>query len=324
MKGKKILFISCGYLFYPLSIKNELEAMGARVDLYYNEPQSFLYRQINKLPFRSGKLVNQIYHQLILKKRKTEKYDFVFFIQVHQMSHLIIKKYRKTFPGSTFILYNWDSLSKHDYSTYISFFHFVFSFDQEDCRNNNVLIYKPLFYVVEVEKYRNDFEIPSFDLSFVGTVINPNRYFEIVALRQWAARNNLVFYDYCRTIPSVYLKFLLKGIIPERLHLRAMKREENYRILSMSNTIIDIANHKSNGYSMRVFECMGAGRKLLTFDKSIENADFFSPEIIRTYSSVSSLGDEDLEFIKRPLNFSELNGINKYSLRNWLTEIFGQ
>jgi hypothetical protein len=322
MKGKKILFISCGYLFYPLSIKNELEALGARVDLYYNEPQSFIYRQINKLPFHLGLLVNQLYHKLILNKIKTKNYDFVLFIQVHQMNYQTIKKYRKTFPVSTFILFNWDSLSKHDYSAYIPFFHFVYSFDSEDCKNNIGLIYKPLFYVVEVEKYRNDLENTEYDISFVGTVVNPNRYFEIVALRKWAIKNNLLFYDYCRTMPAVYLRFLLMGIIPRRLHLRSMRREENFRILSMSNTIIDVANHKSNGYSMRVFESMGAGRKLLTYDKSIEKADFYSPDVIQTYSSISSLGNNDLEFIKKPVSFSNFNYIDKYSLRNWLIDIF--
>ena len=322
MKGKKILFISCDYLFFPVSIKNELEALGARVDLYYNEPKSVLYRQIKKLPFRIGLYLNQLYHQLILKKIKTENYDFVFFIQVHQMDHSTLKKYKLIFPESIFILYNWDSLSKHDYSEYISLFDFVYSFDPEDCKNVAGLIYKPLFYMDELEGYRNNPEDIIFNLSFVGTVENPNRYFEIVALRKWAIKNNLVFFDYCRTRPTVYLNFLLQGIIPQRLHLRSMKREENYRILSISDTVIDLANHKSSGYSMRIFEVLGAGKKLLNFNKCIEKEDFYSPEIIRTYSSVLALGDEDIEFVKKPLNFSDFKNINKYSLRNWLADIF--
>jgi hypothetical protein len=322
MKGKKILFISCDYLFFPVSIKNELEDLGARVDLYYNEPQSVLYRQIKKLPFRVGLYLNQIYHQLILRKIKSEIYDFVFFIQVHQMNHTTLRKYKQIFPGSVFILYNWDSLSKHDYSSYIPFFNIVYSFDLEDCKNNAGLKYKPLFYMNELEKFRNNQENVRYNISFVGTIVNLNRYFEIVDLRKWAINNNLRFYDYCRTMPTVYLKFLLMGMIPKRLHLKPMDREENYRIISMSDTVIDLANHKSNGYSMRIFEVLGAGRKLITFNKSIEREDFYSPEIIHTYSSTLFLGDDDLEFIKKPLNFSDFKNINKYSLRSWLIDIF--
>lgn len=322
MKGKKILFISCSYLFYPVSIKKELEALGARVDLYYNEPQIFLFRQIKKLPFGLGVFLNQIYHQMILQNIKSENYDFVFFIQVHQISHLTLKKYKIKFPESIFILYNWDSLSKHDYSSYIVFFHFVYSFDLVDCKNNAELIYKPLFYVNELEGFRNNCENVSYHVSFVGTIINPNRYFEIVALRKWAIKNDLLFYDYCRTIPTVYIKLLTMGILPQRLHIRSLDKEENYSIISKSNTIIDVANHKSAGYSMRTFEALGAGRKLFTFNKSIEKEDFYTPEIIQTYSSILTLESGDLEFIKKPVNISNFMKINKHSLRNWLLDIF--
>jgi hypothetical protein len=322
MKGKKILFISCCYLFYPVSIKKELEALGARVDLYYNEPQNIFFKLIKKISFRLGRYLNQIYHQLILKDIKTDNYDFVFFIQVNQMNHSTVKKYKIKFPESIFILYNWDSLSKNDYSSYISFFHFVYSFDSEDCENNAEIIYRPLFYENELEGLRNIFKNVSYNLSFVGTIVNLNRYFEIVSLRKWAIKNNLLFFDYCRTTPFVYVKLLTLGIIPQRLHFRSLDKEENYRIISMSDTIIDIANHKSAGYSMRSFEALGAGRKLLTFNKNIEKEDFYSPELIQTYSSILFLGNDDLEFIKNPVNFSNFKKINIYSLRNWLIDIF--
>jgi hypothetical protein len=73
---------------------------------------------------------------------------------------------------------------------------------------------------------------------------------------------------------------------------------------------------------MRIFEVLGAGRKLLTYNKNIEKEDFYAPENVQIFSSISSMGNDELAFIKRPLITSDYKNIDKYSLRNWLLDIF--
>lgn len=320
--NKKILFISVDYMSYPQSISNELSSLGAIVNHIYIEPKNLVFKFIRKLSSTLGKTINDGYHLLKLKNLKSDNYDFVFFLQVHQIGFKTLARYKKKFSKSVFVLYNWDSLEKVNYTNYIEEFDHVFSFDIKDSSNHEKINYLPLFYTPVINRVRESSLSNSIDLMFVGTIVNLERYYDIVKVRRWAKTNDIRFYDYCLVSPITYIKLLIKGLIPHNVHLNKLPLKRYLTIFEESDTIIDVINNKQTGYSMRCIESIGAGKKLFTHNRLIKNEKFYSSDSIYIYENINGFGNKELAFLKNKTRTTDDSTIESLSLKCWLTQLF--
>jgi hypothetical protein len=322
LNNKKILFISVDYMSYPQSIGNELVSLGAIVNHIYIEPRNIVFKFIRKLSSTLGKTINDGYHLLELKKLKSNNYDFVFFLQVHQIGSKTLARYKKKFNKSVFVLYNWDSLEKVNYANYISDFDQVFSFDIMDSNNHKKINYLPLFYTPVISRIRKSSLSNSIDLMFVGTIVNLERYYDIIKVRRWAKINDVRFYDYCLVSPITYVKLLIKGVKPQNVHFNKLPQNRYLTIFEESNTIIDVVNNKQTGYSMRCIESIGAGKKLFTHNRLIRNEKFYNSDTIYVYENINGFGIKELAFLKNKTRAIDDLTIETLSLKSWLTQLF--
>jgi hypothetical protein len=320
--NKKILFVSVDYMSYPQSISNELSSLGAIVNHIYIEPGNIVFKFIRKLSSTSGKTINDGYHLLQLKKLKSDDYDFVFFLQVHQIGSKTLARYKNRFSKSVFVLYNWDSLEKVNYANCLEDFDKVFSFDIKDSSNNEKIKYLPLFYTPVINRVRESSSSNTIDLMFVGTIVNLERYYDIVKVRRWAKLNDIRFYDYCLVSPITYMKLLLKGLIPQDVHFNKLPQKKYLTIFEESNTIIDVINNKQTGYSMRCIESIGAGKKLFTHNRLIKNEKFYDSNSIYIYENINDFGNKELAFLKNRTRAIDDSTIESLSLKSWLTQLF--
>lgn len=320
--NKNILFISVDYMNYPQSICNELSLLGASVHHVYIEPRNIVFKFIRKLSSALGKTINDGYHLIKLQKLNSSSFDFVFFLQVHQIGSKTLARYKKKFNKSVFVLYNWDSLEKINYTNYIGDFDQVFSFDIKDCNNHEKINYLPLFYMPVINRIRESSITNSIDLMFVGTVVNLERYYDIVKIRRWAGINDIRFYDYCLVSPITYMKILIKGLIPHNVHLNKLPLNRYLTIFEESNTIIDVINNKQTGYSMRCIESIGAGKKLFTHNRLIKNEKFYDSNSIYIYDNINGFGIKELAFVKNKTRAIDDSTIESLSLKSWLLQLF--
>ncbi len=223
------------------------------------------------------------------------------------------------FPAAQFILYYWDSLKTHDYSEYIPLFDKVFSFDRSDCENDARLSYLPLFYN-EAQFPPPSTEKDIYDLAYVASITHERRYHYLTALRKYAEAHHLRLFAYNPVFSKTYINYFLKNGRPMKgVRWKLIPLPEVYRVFSRSTVIVDFPNNFQSGLSMRTFETLGMGKKLITCNENIKLEACYSPE------NVFITSPDDLEripedFFRKPAKKNP--AIGQYSLSAWVKRQF--
>ena len=96
--------------------------------------------------------------------------------------------------------------------------------------------------------------------------------------------------------------------------------DEIIELYAKSNVILDISHPGQSGLTMRTFEAIGAGKKLITTNADIKNYPFYNSNNIYVISRSQIILDRKFFFEKyNPLN-QEL--YDKCSIDGWIEDIF--
>ena len=88
-----------------------------------------------------------------------------------------------------------------------------------------------------------------------------------------------------------------------------------------SFAIFDIEHPLQRGLTIRSIEALGAGKKLITTNKSIVEEDFYNPKNIYILDRESLL-EIPLSFFDSPFQPIAEDIYYKYSISGWIDEIF--
>ncbi len=325
---KSLLLIMPSFFNYPKLICDELEKMGYDVDFVDDRPSTNAWVKaiirINKDYI--SRYISK-YFVRVMDKIKRKKYDVVFLIsgQSLSFSEPMLREIRKNQKQARFLLYQWDSQENFPYIKQMhKIFDKCYSFDKNDVATTSCLSFLPLFYSREYEKIGNrrcqDYK---YDLCFIGTA-HPKKYSFVKeissALEDKYPRRFIYFY-----FPSiiVYIYRKLKNIEFRHAHLKEFRfvplgEKEIRSIFQRSICILDSAQAGQVGLTMRVFEALGAKKKIITTNDDIVNYDFFKPENIYVYT-----GNVDLNNVFFKSDYVPIDNsiYKKYSLRKWLETI---
>ncbi|WP_323771008.1 hypothetical protein [Antarctobacter sp.] len=134
----------------------------------------------------------------------------------------------------------------------------------------------------------------------VGNIVNPRRYDAIKAFEAYCKGHGIVFESFMKMSPVVYLRFLRAGRIPRGVSLRSIKPEDFRAMIERSSATFDFANHQSqSGHTMRTFENLCGGKKIVTNNHTVRSEAFFSEDRIFVYETLDFTGVE--EFLEMPL-----------------------
>lgn len=326
LNNKKILlFIPMGRGIYGTGLSNELEKMGTTVSVYDERPsQSF----ISKFLIRSAKNIATpyllSYFTKIIFQNKHKNFDYVLIIRGEGLTPKIMKNLRSAYTEAKFILYLWDSLKNTNTLRVFSYFDKILSFDKTDVENHSQIIFRPLFFLPDYEKVANVVEKP-IDILFVGTV-RSDRYNVAKKLQSLFANLNVstFFYFY---FPSRLLFLKKKLTDPYFRHskikdfkFRRLNAGQVAHYMSMSKSSLDIHETSQNGLNMRVIETLGAKRKLITTNESVNSYDFYDKRNVLIIDRENPI--IDLDFINTPYYEIPEKIYYKYSLRGWVEDIF--
>ncbi len=318
LTNKKVLFICTPFHEYPKRIKEAIESLNGSVDMFFVERRSIISTFLLNTNL---KLYNKfrIYQQnRILKKIKNINYDYILIQYPFFLTHEFFQKLKKTNLKSKFINYNWDSIEARDYTPYIQYFDKVFSFDSYDCSLNSNIHYLPLFFT-------NDFNTLSikakkYDLVFIGGIgDSENRYEFVCKIEKECNLKGIVFYKYLYCSFNFYIKSLLKGKIYHGVRFKKLTLSEIAALYKKSLCVIDYQNFKQKGLTMRTFEVLGSGCKLITTNDRILSAEFFNSKIISTINR--NKPEIDKEFIFRSIS-NDHYSVQTYSINSWIINIF--
>ena len=314
----RVLFIGFNYHEYTLSICDEFVKMGFETVFCDIQPSTFRYKIARRASKWLYDLMMKRYHGSILDLYPDDHFDKVVFLQVHQFDASLLRELRRRQRKAIFTLYNWDSLATHDYRPYITMFDRVLTFDQKDAEELGIE-YLPLFAMRKYQILIN--EIPRDNaVYFVGNIVNPQRYKAIMAFRAYCAKEKIDFKFYLSTTVHGLTKMLVAGIVPRRVKFKPVAEDLLIKLVSESTAVFDFANHQQTGFTMRVMENLCAGRRVITNNAYIKEAEFYDADRFFLYKGFDFSGVA--EFVRGSSGLEDAD-LSSYSVQNFAAKLIG-
>jgi len=321
---KKILLIAPSFFGYEKEIETELIRLGAQVDLLPDRPfSSSLAKAATRLcrqwliPYMDAFFMSSI------KKLGTKRYDAIFVIQGEGLSIGMLTHFKEMFPEAQLILYMWDSMrNKKSLLANLELYDVRFTFDKTDSRTLDMR-FRPLFFAPGFAK--DPAASHKYDLSFIGTA-HSDRY-RIVSNISQNNSNTIRFFKYIFLqapwlfyIKKIFLASFRSASITD-FNFIALSGFEVQKIFHQSLAIVDIEHPRQTGLTMRTFETLGSRKKLITTNSAIQEYDFYDPQNIFVFDRKGD-GKIPVDFFTSPYRPINSDIFQKYSLNEWLVEIF--
>ncbi|MEM6474697.1 MAG: hypothetical protein AAF687_00875 [Pseudomonadota bacterium] len=311
----RILFIGIDYFAYAKEICAALERQGHEVDFHPIEDAGFASKTAKKFAGRAYAKRLAAYHDDLIEQSAEHRYDLVLFIQVHHMAHSALERLRALHPDARFVLYNWDSLTTHDYRPWLKHFDYTATFDPTDADALEIgylpLFATPRFFEIDHKRPTQQ------DLYFVGAIGTLHRFEALERLHAFCDENGLSAKFHLKCSPVMKLTLLkarksLPGVTGKSLSFDGI-----VDMLEASRGTFDFANHKQSGYTMRLIENMCAGRKIITENKRILDEPFYREDRFLLVDGYDF--SEVPEFLARPIT-SELD-VEEFGIDNWARQL---
>lgn len=314
----KILFIALDYHGYTRSIINEMRAVGGDVTYVDIQPRSLVFKVLRTAGRGLYDQYLEAHHASAIKQSKAAAYDKVVFLQAHQMSPKNLTDLRAAQPKAEFTLYNWDSLSNHDYRLQSKWFDRVLTFDPVDARENGYG-YLPLFCSRYMQGLRRDRGEPA-SLFMVGNIVKPTRYMAVESFRRYCTGNRLKFKQHLKISPVAWFDVVRSGLYPRDVSFRAIDSTVFCDMIETSSAAFDFANHAQSGQTMRMMENLCLGKKIVTSNTWVKQEPFYSPDRIHVFDGLDFSGVADFlncDLVDKSADFS------RYHIQSFVRQLLG-
>lgn len=324
-KNKNILFISIKTFDYERHILNKLIELGSKVTYFDERPSnSILIKGLIRINKDLISIKINSYYKKILKNITNKKFDFLFVIKGESIPRFFLTEFKRMNPNCVMIYYTWDSFINNPNALInLDIFDRKITFDYSDSLKYGIN-FRPLFFLDEYSKIRES--IPQHQkLLFIGTA-HSDRYIISQNFANWCQSKNIEYSNYY-FIPSIFV-FLFKYLFDKTfsnfnirsLSFKPLCLNQILNKYQESTIILDINHPNQTGLTMRTFEALGSGRKLITTNKNILNYQFYNPNNILIIER-DQLTFPDEFFKLKYLNYNE-TFYYEMSIHGWLDFIF--
>ena len=325
--GQKILFLSPNFFGYEKAIQKRLEEFGGTVDFFNERPSdSVLSKGIIRVKSSLYQKKIDQYYRKILNEISSKNYDFLLLIKGESVPFFFLEKFRERNPKSVMIYYSYDAVSEYPKSEKLyPYFDENFTFEPLDSKKYN-LHFRPLFFLDEYLKSKVNNSVKH-QISFIGSA-HTDRYLVGEKIRTEANKLSLktYFYYYAPGKTAFKLKKIfdknLQKFDSKKLSFKKLSHSEIQKIYEESFSVLDVNKPFQAGLTMRTFEALASGKKLITTNSDIKNYPFFSPEnILIIDRNEISLNEK---FFATPFKKMDENLLEKMSLDSWIECLFCQ
>ena len=325
LEGKKILFFSASFFGYEKAIVNRLQELGAEVDFFNERPSdSVLTKGIIRVANHLYQMKIQKYYGNIFQKTEDKNYDFFLLIKGESIIFSFLEKFKKVHPETKMIFYSYDAL--REYPKFLKLYPYFdqnFTFEPKDAKKFD-LHFRPLFFL---NNYRNSQKnnSPKYDLVFIGSA-HTDRYLIGEKIRKVCERKNLktFFYYYAPSKISFTLKKIFDNNLEKfdikKLSFKKLKHYEIESFYTDAHAVLDINKPFQEGLSMRTFESLAAGNKLITTNPDIKNYPFYNNENILILNRKNL--EIDAYFFKKDFDEIDKEILEMMTLDSWLECLF--
>ena len=271
--------------------------------------------KVNNYPIKADEENFKNFCKKSLKNLPQKKFDYCLIIRGDLIPEFVINHARSI--SNKMVDFQLDGLSvSSKILDYQKYFDRIFVFDPEDVKKypEAALHFLPNCYFGEP-----DFSIPSeIDLLYIGQYLD-ERNVQLKNLHQYLEEHQLSYTSHT----SLYRGRCFEPLHPKVLqHKTSTSYEGNLDFVKKSKIIIDFKRKEHNGLSLRFFEAMQYGKKIITDNVSVKNYEFYHPNNIFVTDFVHL--DGILEFIQKPYHPLPETLIEQYGFKNWIKVILGK
>lgn len=320
LSGKRILFIAPKFYSYHSQIIHFMESKNALVTFYPEDIYTPLYRTAKKLLTFVAEAIKKKYLYEILEHVTPNSYDIVFVIRGGILSPYAMETLKAKLPNGYFIMYQWDSNQQSHFEPILPYFDTVKTFDKEDAKRYTIE-YLPLFYTHHYQEIAKLKQPKRYDIVFYGAY-HSDRLKIVKYIDAFCQTNNLIFKHHLYITKMALFRLLCTGAVKFK-DLRYLKTysvgmDEILNVYKESFSTLDIELNIQYGLTMRTFEALGAGLKLITTNTYIQDEPFYNPQNI-TILNRNNLCI-DLDFFKT--DFLNDPSFERYLFENWFNNVF--
>lgn len=282
LEGKKILFLSVNFFNYQNIIKEQLQDLGAIVDYYDERPSNTIWvKGVIRLKKEIYQRKINNYYKEILRKIKNESYHYFLLIKGEVVPAFFIEEIKKKHPQMICIYYNWDSFENNpNAQSIIHLFDKKFTFDKKDAQEYG-MNFRPLFYSKEYHELKKHKDEMQYHLMFIGTA-HSDRYIVSENIRNWTQKEGFKMFAFYYSPSKWVFKYKqlmdasLKKFDIKKLSFKSLKHTEIINLYRKSKIVLDINHPMQTGLTIRTFEALGAGKKLITTNENVKEYPFYN------------------------------------------------
>lgn len=320
LSGKNILLLAWEFYDYPDMILDTIEQLGGSVT-YINSvsSKSHLMMKLKKtIPF-----LNRQYENRTLETLANKSFDYLFVVNPALFEIQFLNKLEKIVKFNYKVAYLWDSINTFpEVTARFPLFDQIFSFDPDDCNQNDQLTFLPLFYEDRLADTSVHTDV---DFSFVGFA-HSQRYDFTQKIRKLATKNNMTC-DFRLYLPSVlyylrgkFVTHIFDGAKASDFMFTPLSKLDTQKVMESSKVVVDMQLDNQVGLTMRTIETLGMKRKLITTNTNISKYDFYNPNNILIVARDNP--QIPVSFVAGAYEDIPASIFRQYSLTSWVRTIF--
>lgn len=320
--SKNVLLICPKYFGYELEIKKTLE--NKKYDVDYISDRPFTNNFLKAFSRLFPAITNFLFQSRFQHKFNSlleKDYAIVLVILGGGLTPKLISNLKSNHINAKFIFYSWDSFknTKNMLNIY-RYFDVKASFDPNDCEQYG-LHYRPLFYVEGYDESEHK-PAPVYNISFAGTA-HSDRVSIVHQIKSNLMLGENYFFLYLQAkwvflIYKIFNKSYKNSSIKDIDFIPKSKKDLQV-IFSKSKAILDIEHPNQVGFTMRTFETLAAGKKLITTNHNILKADFYDDRNILLIDRFKPIIPNT--FLSSDYVQIDQKLLKKYSIDGWLSDI---
>lgn len=284
-KGKSIMVLMPADAGIHAEIRRNLEQLGFRVKMVTGLPERFRYRGLGERlrnllhkatgdrEYKRRLILEQIKNQVDRSIEEAGRVDFALVIRADCFTHAQLAKARRN-SGRCYG-YHWDGVSRFPgVAERVRYFHRFYVFDPADARLAEGVAHTDNFWFDRVAEDCVSTK-PDVDVYYIGTYDSRVpfllRTFERLRLQGQTIRAIIAGSTPGPRPDIAGVSFPEQGIT----------YSENLDLLPSARVILDVPHlDVHQGLSLRVFEALGSGKKLITTNPQVLRCDFYHPDNI--------------------------------------------
>ena len=242
----------------------------------------------------------------------TDEITFLFWGTFTLCSKQYRQYLKKHFPNCkiTFTLFDlakWRLQETNDMKNVKEFADAVFSYDIDDVNHYGFTFHRDAFSVLPDEMIRG--EKRESDLNFCGKA--KDRYQDVLAVYASAKKAGINCDFNVPKLPEEE-----KEAYPELAKSSYIPYIEYVRRIQGTNCLLEICQSGKKQYTLRPWEAIAYGKKILTSNKEFLKEEFYNPEYIQVYEDPESI---DWDWVRRRVDV-DYHYIDKLSVDRFLND----